>query len=268
MARFYIATDAAGWHRSPGRPDIAVNCSELAGSSGVIEWPSSLSSEQRTYLTGQWLQAPAGPLYDEWIPAEWLLRAYVTPAMAAVDLKHGEFGSRVFEIAAEPLVLGRSIRVVIPELGMAGVRRFHVCQEVPGWWLYGPNGVHVLALLYQYRQRDVLETVLAASAQLQASWRNLMQFLLFEDVLAIADATRRIGAVTLADALTRGTSTQHGKLAAERAFQAAVGLILRDVLVGADALYKPWLAIFGSPEKAAEMDIDNVAYPRSVELPE
>jgi len=109
VVSYFLATGADGAYRSHNRPDVTVNCADLAGSPNAIEWPSSLSAQQRTHLTGQWLNEPDGPLYDEWIPDEWLLRAYVTPAMAVVDLKRGELGSRVFEIEAEPVVLGRPI---------------------------------------------------------------------------------------------------------------------------------------------------------------
>lgn len=247
MAGYFLAAGADGFYRSQNRSDVTVNCADLAGSPRVVEWSSSLSAQQRTHLTGQWLNEPDGPLYyDEWIPDEWLLRAYVTSAMAAVDLKHGELGSRVFEIEADPVVLGRSIRVVIPELGLAGVRQFRVSREVPSWWLYGPRGSDVLTLLRQYHQPNVMETVLAAAPDRQAAWRNHVPATFLADVLAVADATRRVGAVTLASTLTRGATAHHGRLAAGRAFQSAVGLIMRDLLPEACVLYEPWLAIFSS----------------------
>lgn len=261
---FYTAADADGWYRSLHR-DHAINCVELSGSPGAIEWPSSLSEEQRTHLTGQWLVEPRGPLYDEWIPDEWLLRAHATPAMAAVDLRCGELNSRIFEIDADPVVLGRSIPVVIPELGMAGVRCFRVRREVPDWWLYGPNGNDVLAMLRQYHQRDVLEVVLAAAPDRQAGWRNLAPFAFLENVLALGDVVRRTGAVTLASLLTRGAADRHGKLAADRAFQSAVGLIMQDVLPEARLLYEPWQAVFGLPTAADKPQLDTI-YPSASEL--
>lgn len=264
MASYFLAAGADGCYRSQNRSDVTVNCADLAGSPRVIEWPSSLSAQQRTHLTGQWLNEPDGLLYDEWIPDEWLLRAYATPAMAAVDLKRGELGSRVFEIEADPVVLGRSIRVVIPELGLAGVRQFRVGREVPGWWLYGPRGSDVLTLLRQYHQPNVMERVLAAALDHQAAWRSHVPVTFLADVLAVADATRRVGAVTLASTLTRGVTAHHGRLAAGRAFQSAVGLIMRDVLPEARVLYEPWLAIFGSlPANTATVDS---TYPCSAEL--
>lgn len=41
--------------------------------------------------------------------------------------------------------------MVIPELGLAGMRHFRVRREVPGWWLCGPNGDDVRTLLHQYQ---------------------------------------------------------------------------------------------------------------------
>jgi hypothetical protein len=237
------------------------SCVDLAGSPDAIEWPSSLSAAQRTHLTSQWLDDPEGPLSDEWIPDEWLLRAYTTPAMAAVDLKRGELGSRVFELDAEPVMLGRSISAVIPELGLAGVRQFRVRREVPTWWLYGPEGADVLALLRQYHCKDVIERVLAATHDHREAWRNLAPFGFVNDVLAVADATRHVGAVTLASALTRGAAARHGQLAADRAYQAAVGLIVRDVLPAeASRLYLPWWAVFGT-SSAEDTTLTDAAYP-------
>lgn len=266
MVSFYVAADADGWYRPQHRRDVEVNCVDLVGSPGAVEWPSSLSAVQRMHLTSQWLDPPAGPLSDEWIPSEWLCRAYSTPSMAAVDLVRGELGSRVFEIEAEPVTLGRSIRVVIPELGMAGVREFHVRREVPAWWLYGPNGGDVIALLHQYQQRDVTDAVLTATPERQEAWRDLAPFAFVNDVLAVADATRRVGAVTLASTLTRGTTARHGRLAADRAFQAAVGMIVRDVLPEASRLYVPWLGVLGAPAMSPEATPTDRGYPTADDL--
>jgi hypothetical protein len=130
--------------------------------------------------------------------------------------------------------------------------------------LYGPRGLDVLTLLRQYHQPNVMETVLAAAPDHQAAWRSQVPATFLADVLAVADATRRVGAVALASTLTRGVTAHHGQLAAGRAFQAAVGLIMRDVLLEARVLYELWLAVFGSLAANA-MTID-ATYPVSAEL--
>ena len=124
----------------------------------------------------------------------------------------------------------------------------------------------MLTLLRQYHQPNVMETVLAAAPDHQAAWRSQVPATFLADVLAVADATRRVGvgAVTLASTLTRGVTAHHGQLAAGHAFQAAIGLIMRDVLPEARVLYEPWLAVFGSLAANA-MTID-VTYPVSAEL--
>ena len=90
-----------------------------------------------------------------------------------------------------------------------------------------------------------METVLAAEPNRQTAWRSVAPFAFLKDVMAVADAAHRAGAVTLASALTRGATAQHGKIAGNRAFQTAVGLIVRDVQPEAHVLYEPWLDVFG-----------------------
>lgn len=265
MASLYLAADTQGWYRPQYRTDLAIRCAELVGSSAMIEWPSSMSDIQRTHLTSQWLNEPDGPLYDEWIPDEWLLRAYTEPAMAAIDFKHGVPDARLFEIEAKPVVLGRATSVTIPELGLVGVREFRVQREVPGWWLYGPNGHAVAGLHRQYHHSDVARIVAAASPERQEAWRELAPQGFLNDVLAIADATRRVGAVTLASSVARDIP-RHGQLAADRAYQAAVGLIVHDVVPEACVLYRPWLDVFGTPTVVGNPALTGTSYPAPAEL--
>jgi hypothetical protein len=115
-------------------------------------------------------------------------------------------------------------------------------------------------------RRSPLDTVLAAAPDDQVAWRSLAPFAFLKDVLAVADATRRVGAVTLASTLTRGATAHHGQLAAARAYQSAVGLIVRDALSEACLLYEPWLAVFGPSANAGDVTTPGAPYPSSTEL--
>jgi len=61
--------------------------------------------------------------------------------MAAAE--SGDLGTpcAALQVDAWPVLLGRSIPMVVPELGLAGANRFQVVREVPNWWLLEHAGV-------------------------------------------------------------------------------------------------------------------------------
>lgn len=167
----------------------------------------------------------------------------------------------VFTAQQHAHLVSQSIPVVIPELGLAGVREFSVEGEVPRWWLYGPNGREVLGLLRQYLSRDVMSDVFAAPTEAQQKWRTLAARSFVDDVVSLIDGSGRTGAYLLASRLTREGIGPHGRLASQRAFESAVGMIVRDLLPEASVLYEPWTAVFGWPRYEDMYAVRAAAYP-------
>lgn len=209
-----------------------------------MEWTSALSTTQHADLVQQWMvRTETAPLSDEWIPTEWLLRVWDSPAMAAVEGGHLGTHARLFEVDAEPVLLGRSIPVIVPELGLAGVNRFQVVREVPNWWLLGPCGREVHALLAQFHALDFEDRdgVPLPGADLRT---------LRTRALDVVDASRRVGAY----AITRTAIGDEGDRFQDHhrlALGAALGFVLKDVWPEAPLLYEPWVQRHGLPDVEA-----------------
>lgn len=230
------------------------DCISATNGREVMEWTSVFDVAQHANLVQQWMSGTGDlPLSDEWIPAEWLLRVWDSPAMAAAESGGVGMRTRLFEIDAEPVLLARSIPVVVPDLGLAGVDRFQVVREVPSWWLLGPCGREVLALFSQFQSLDFdLHERLPPVVPELASLR--MQ------ALEVVDATRRVGAYALARAVIGekgGQLTDHHQLV----LGAAVGFVLKDVWPEAPRLYEPWVQRYGLPDLGTTVRGDDLPYP-------
>ncbi|TKG66272.1 hypothetical protein [Prauserella endophytica] len=254
MGRLYLVADRLGWHRPVHRRDMSFDCVGASRSRDVIEWTSTFDVRQHANVVQQWMSGIGDvPLSDEWIPAEWLLRVWDSPAMAAAESSGIGMRTRLFEIDAEPVLLARSIPVVIPDLGLAGVDRFQVVREVPNWWLLGPCGREVLALLVQFQSIEI-----DFSEQLPPSGSELASLRM--RAFDLIDAARRVGAYALARAVIGekgGRFTEFHQLA----FGAAVGLVLKDVWPEAPRLYQPWVQRYGLPDLGTIMRHDDLPYP-------
>lgn len=161
--------------------------------------------------------------------------------------------TRLFEIDAEPVLLARSIPVAIPDLGLAGVDRFRVVREVPNWWLLGPCGREVLALLGQFQslEFDLDEQLPPLDPELAELRRNAFD---------VVDAAQRVGAYILAREVIGGKGGRfrdHHQLA----FGAAIGFVLKDVWSQAPRLYEPWVQRYGLPDLTATLRHDDLPYP-------
>lgn len=192
------------------------------------------------------------PRSDEWVPAEWLLRVWQSPAMAAVEASRVGLGVRLFELDAKPVLLARSIPVVIPELGLAGVDEFRVAREVPQWWLLGPCGREVRALLKQFQ-------ALAAERGQEPVTVDDGTDSLRKQVLDVVDATARVGAYGIVRAVIGeldGADESYRQLA----LGAALGFVVKDVWPEASRLYRAWVEQIGLPDIAAVVDEGGLPY--------
>lgn len=255
MGRFYLIADEHGWHHPVHRSDMSFDASAALRHSNPIEWSSVLTSSQHVNLVQQWMASSDDVLLsDEWIPAEWLLRAWSVPTMGAAE---GGIGlkTRLFEIEADPVVLAHSIAITIPELGLAGVDRFRVVREVPRWWLLGPCGREALALLIQFRDLDV-------DALDRPTPNDAVGPELRGHALGLIDKAVRVGAYTTARAVVgeqTGPFTDHHQLALD----AAIGFVLKDLWPEAPRMYRPWIQHYGLPDLAPAVPDDDVPYPQA-----
>lgn len=251
--RFYLVAERHGWHRPMHRADVSFDCVQAVRDQLVMEWPSGLTVSQHAGLVQQWMtRAHDAPLSDEWIPTEWLLRVWDSPAMAAIEGRQLGTQTRLFEVDAEPVLLARSIPVFIPDLGLAGVDRFRVTREVPSWWLFGPCGREVQALLNQH------ESLATESPKSHSSTGPDVEGLRMRG-FEIVDATGRGGAYTLAQAVISAQG-QVG-LESRLALDAAIGFMLKDIWSEAPRLYAPWVERHGLPDLASAADLDDERYP-------
>lgn len=220
---------------------MSFDCVHAAKVGEPMEWTSAFSTTQHANLVQQWMvRSGTAPLSDEWIPAEWLLRVWDSPAMAAAE--SGDLGThaRLFEVNAEPVLLGRSIPVVVPELGLAGVNRFEVVREVPNWWLLGPCGREARALLSQFHALDFEDRNVLLPTGVDLGTLRMR-------ALDVVDASRRVGAY----AITRAAIGDEGDRFQDHhrlALCAALGFVLKDVWPEAPLLYDPWVERHGLPD--------------------
>jgi hypothetical protein len=251
MGSYYLAADERGWHRPVHRAELSFDCAHAVTEGQKIERVSVLDSAQRTALVAQWT-SNGGSLSDEWIPSEWLLRVWDSPAMAATENSTAGLQTRLFGIDAEPVALDRSIPVVIPELGLAGVDKFRVTEELPAWWMLGPCGREVQALL---TQALTVESE-PGSATVKPVWADLSR-----RALEVVDDSLRVGAYAIVqEALDSPAVAGHRELA----LRAALGFMLKDVWFEASLLYDPWIERFGLPDLAAVAGQSDRAYPAPV----
>jgi hypothetical protein len=252
MGPFYLVADRLGWHRPVHRRDMSFDCVSAASGLEVMEWTSAFDVAQHANLVQQWLSGTGDvPLSDEWIPAEWLLRVWDSPAMAAAEGGAVGLRTRLFEIDAEPVLLARSIPVVVPDLGLAGVDQFRVAREVPNWWLLGPCGREVLALLSQFQSLDLHEHLPPPGPELAALRMRAVD---------VVDAARRVGAYAFARAVIGekgGRFSDHHQLA----LGAAIGFVLKDIWPEAPRLYEPWVQRYGVPDLGATVRPHDLPYP-------
>ena len=254
VGRYYVAADAHGWHRAVYRPDMSFDCVRAAKSQEVVVCRSSLRTEQHADLVRQWMLDPGdAPRSDEWIPAEWLLRAWESPAMAAAESSQRGLRTRLFEIEAQPVMLARSIPVAIPELRLAGVDEFRVVGEVPNWWLLGPCGREAFALLAQFQELATERVQALTSIDPRRADLRVR-------ALDLIDATARVGAYAIARAVIgegHGRYSVHHQLA----LGAAIGFVLKDVWPDAQRLYFPWVQHYGLPDLDAAVRDGDLPYP-------
>lgn len=255
MARYYLVADHVGWHRPVHRRDMSLDCVRAASDGDVMEWRSGLNSTDHAGLVQQWMsRAGDFTLSDEWIPSEWLLRVWDSPAMAAVESGKAAPRARLFEIEAEPVLLARSIPVVVPELGLAGVNRFQVVREVPNWWLLGPCGREVSAVLAQFHSLAVETPAMSAAGDRDTELAGLRM-----RALDVVDAARRVGAYTIVRAAVGEGPHRFGEHH-QLALGAAMGFALKDVWPDAPLLYGPWVRRHGLPDLGV-MDHGDLPYP-------
>ncbi|MFF5985905.1 hypothetical protein [Prauserella flavalba] len=256
MGRYYLVADAHGWHRAVHRSDMSFDCLRAASSQEVMTWRSALRTEQHADLVRQWmLRVNDAPRSDEWIPAEWLLRAWESPAMAAAESSHLGMQARLFEIEAQPVVLARSIPVVIPELSLVGVDEFRVVREVPNWWLLGPCGREAFALLAQFRELAIEQAQSLTSVDPSLASLRMR-------ALDVIDATARVGAYAIARAVIGEAEGRDG-VPHELALGAAIGFVLKDVWPHAQRLYVPWVQEYGLPDLNVALRNGDLPYPAS-----
>lgn len=259
MGRYYLVADEHGWHHALHRADMRFDCVQAVHDQEPLRWASVLTAEQHADLVRQWmLRTDDAPLADEWIPAEWLLRAWGSPAMAAAESGHVSRRARLFEIEARPVMLGRSIPVTIPELSLTGIDEFRVVREVPSWWLMGPCGREAFAVLVQFQALSDGHIHELSSAASDLSILRLR-------ALDVIDAMARVGAYALARAAisdTGGRSDAHSQLA----LSAVMGLILKDVWPEAQRLYRPWVRQHGVPDLDVGVGSCDLPYPSAAPL--
>jgi hypothetical protein len=235
------------------------DCVRAASGQEAMQWTSTMSTEQHAVLVRQWmLPADDRSRSDEWIPAEWLLRAWENPTMAAAEAGSVGLDTRLFEIDARPVLLARSISVVIPELSLAGVDQFRVMREVPSWWLLGPCGREVLALLTQFQ-------TLAAERDQEPMSVDPDLVSLRTRALDVVDATGRIGAYAVLRAVVgevEGRQNTYSQLA----LGAALGFLVKDVWPEAPHLYRPWVKHYGLPDLGAIIRDGDLPYPTTLAL--
>lgn len=254
MSRFYLVADRCGWHHPAHRPEMSFDCGAAAKQDTEIQWTSVLDTVQHVDLVQQWMSESNGlPLSDEWIPAEWLLRVWDSPAMAAAETTDLDVNARLFEVEAEPVLLARSIPVLIPELGLGGVDQLKVIREVPPWWLMGPCGREALALLIQFHNThpDMVTRSMSLDAELST---------LRGQARRMVDVAGRVGAYVLARSATheREAPVDHHR---QFALDAATGFLLKDVWPDAPRLYRPWVEHYGLPDLAAAVEGEDLPYP-------
>lgn len=259
VGRFYLVADRLGWHRPVHRSEMSFDCVHAAGGGEVMDWTSVLDTAQHANLVQQWmLRGGDLPLSDEWIPSEWLLRAWDTPAMAAAECKDLSTRTRLFEIDADPVLLARSIPVVVRDLGLAGVDRFRVVREVPNWWLLGPGGREVLAFLHQFEPSNLAPQDGFPSLRPELADLRLQ-------ALAVVDAAKRVGGYALASAVIdghNGRPQDHRQMA----LVAAIGYLIKDVWPEAPRLYEPWVRHYGLPDLSVTIREDDLPYPVALGL--
>lgn len=257
MGHYFLAADPDGWHRPIHRADMSFDCVHAAQTRRALTWESSLQGAQHADLVRQWMVGAedAGeiiPRSDEWIPAEWLLRAWESPAMAAAEAPSPGWGTRLFEIEAQPVMLARSIPVIVPDLRLAGLDEFVVTGEVPWWWLLGPCGREVAAFLVQY-----LQAAAEGASATEPVAAGLGMVGLRQEALDVMDGTARVGAYVLIRAVIGNTQGAMGQFA----LGAALGFAVKDLWPDAHRLYLPWVQRFGRPDHAVIEEAGSVPYP-------
>lgn len=258
MGQFYLVADADGCHQPTHRDGASIDLADAARTGETINWSRSMSSADHTDLVQQWMSmSPAlGPLSDEWIPAEWLLRLWASPAMAGIETQVPGQRARLFAVDAEPVLLARSIPVAIPELALIGADSCRTAHEVPRWWLLGPCGREVLAFLRGLNTFADSRPFIAGSRQRTADVMAHRRM-----ALDVIDSTFRGGAYHLAmNALSSfaGALDDSGR---EMAADAALGFILKDVWPDARTLYTPWIDSQGVPDLSLVEDDGDRPYP-------